>query len=193
MLVALVSEYARLVNVRAERDDEWMAVRGVHLTAFGKQGQVVATLADELRAAVTRGEGVSLVACEGDELVGHAMSTAGLLDAPARLVSVQVLSPVGVLPAWQKRGVGSALIREGLRLLTERAVPVVFVEGPPKYYSRFGFAPGKPQGFRKPSLRIADAAFQAIRLPAHEEWMTGTFVYPEVFWRHDAVGLREAS
>jgi putative acetyltransferase len=45
-------------------------------------------------------------------------------------------------------------------------------------------------GFRRPSLRIPEVAFQAVLLPAHEPWMTGTFVYPDVFWRHDAVGLR---
>ena len=103
-----------------------------------------------------------------------------------------MLSPVGVLPAWQKRGVGSALIRRGLEILAERAVPVVFLEGSPRYYSRFGFEPGAGQGFRKPSLRIPDAAFQALRLPSYEPWMTGTLVYSEIFWRHDAVGLRDA-
>jgi putative acetyltransferase len=30
-----------------------------------------------------------------------------------------------------------------------------------------------------------------LRLPAYEPWMTGTLVYAEPFWRHDAVGLRD--
>ncbi|HET7305799.1 MAG TPA: hypothetical protein VFJ12_14755 [Segeticoccus sp.] len=34
-------------------------------------------------------------------------------------------------------------------------------------------------------------AFQVRRLPAHEPWMTGTLVYPDVFWELDCVGLRE--
>jgi len=77
--------------------------------------------------------------------------------------------------------------------MTEQSVPVVFLEGSPEYYSRFGFTAGAEQGFRKPSLRIPDAAFQAIRLPASQPWMTGTLVYSEIFWRHDAVGLREST
>jgi putative acetyltransferase len=85
-----------------------------------------------------------------------------------------------------------ALIRLGLGILVERSVPVEFLEGPPRYYSRFGFTPGGEQGFRKPSLRIPDAAFQALTLPSYEPWMTGTLVYLEHFWRHDAVGLRDA-
>jgi putative acetyltransferase len=128
------------MDVRSERPHEREAVRAVHVAAFGDRGGVVADLVDDLRAAVTGGEGLSLVACDGDEVVGHAMFTPSLLDAPARLVPVQVLSPVGVLPAWQGRGVGSALIHKGLELVTERAVPVVFLEGAPQYYSRFGFA-----------------------------------------------------
>jgi putative acetyltransferase len=164
----------------------------MHLAAFGDHGNVVADLVDDLRSAVARGEGLLLVAEERHEVVGHAMFTPGLLDAPQRLVAVQVLSPVGVLPVWQKRGIGSALIGRGLEILIERAVPVVFVEGPPHYYSRFGFEAGADQNFRKPSLRIPDAAFQALRLPSYEPWMTGTLVYSDTFWRHDAVGLRNA-
>ncbi len=119
------------------------------------------------------------------------MFTHSLLDAPRRLVDVQVLSPVAVLPHRQGTGIGSALVRRGLKVMTERSVPVVFLEGPPGYYARFGFRAGAEQGFRKPSLRIPDAAFQALRLPAYEPWMSGTLVYSETFWQHDAVGLRE--
>jgi len=166
-----------------------MAAFGDH--GRGDHGRVVAALVDDLRASVLDGEGVSLVAEVGDAVVGHVMFTPSLLDAPRRLVPVQVLSPVAVLPAAQKRGVGSALIRRGLEMLVERAAPVVFLEGSPTYYPRFGFEPGAEHGFRKPSLRIPDAAFQALRLPAYEPWMTGTLVYSEAFWRHDAVGRRD--
>jgi putative acetyltransferase len=159
------------------------AVRKLHLTAFGDHGRAVANLVDDLRDAVARGEGLSLVAEERDEVVGHV--------APKRLVRVQVLSPIGVLPAAQKQGVGTMLIRRGVELLVERSVPLVFLEGPPAYYSRFGFQPAADHGFRKPSLRIPDAAFQVLPLPAYEPWMTGTLVYAEPFWKHDCVGLRD--
>jgi len=140
---------------------------------------------------VTQGDGLSLVAEEQGEVVGHVMFTPSLLDAPKRLVAVQVLSPIGVLPAHQGQGVGTALIRRGLELLVERDVPLVFLEGSPTYYPRHGFEPGAELGFRKPSLRIPDAAFQVMRLPAYEPWMTGTLVYSEEFWRHDCVGRRD--
>ena len=166
-------------------------VRSVHLAAFEDHGQAVANLVDDLREAVARGKGLSLVAERQGRVVGHVMFSPGLLDTPERLVPVQVLSPIGVKPACQNTGVGTALIRRGLELLVERPAPLVFLEGPPAYYSRFGFEPAREQGFRKPSLRIPDAAFQVLLLPAYEPWMTGTLVYSEPFWRHDAVGLRD--
>lgn len=179
------------MDLREELPADHESVREVHLRAFGDHGRVVADLVDTLRGSVSPADGVSLVAEQGGRVVGHVMFTPGLLDAPRRLVEVQVLSPLAVLPGHQGGGVGTALVRHGLRTLAGRAVPVVFVEGDPAYYSRLGFLPGGDQGFRKPSLRIPDAAFQAVPLPSYEPWMTGTFVYAEPFWRHDAVGLRD--
>ncbi len=103
-----------------------------------------------------------------------------------------MLSPLAVDPEWQRQGTGAALIRHGVRRLDERGVPAVFVEGDPGYYSRAGFTAGDALGFRKPSLRIPDAAFQVLLRAAHEPWMTGTLVYPATFWEHDCVGLRDA-
>lgn len=57
--------------------------------------------------------------------------------------------------------------------------------GPPRYYARFGFVRASQHDFRSPSLRIPDPAFQALKLPAYEPWMTGTPVYAEPFWHHD--------
>jgi putative acetyltransferase len=179
------------MNVRAEAVSDWPGVRTVHLAAFRDHGQVVANLVDDLRDAVARGEGLSLIAEERGEIVGHVMFSPSLLDAPKRLVPVQVLSPIGVVPTWQNKGVGTTLIDRGLEMLAERNVPLVFLEGSPTYYSRFGFRPALEQEFRKPSLRIPDAAFQVFLLPAYEPWMTGTLVYSEAFWSHDLVGRRD--
>ncbi|MFF4966367.1 GNAT family N-acetyltransferase [Streptomyces sp. NPDC001037] len=179
------------MDLREELPSDRQAVRDIHLRAFGDHGLVVADLVDTLRDTTTAGDGLSLVAEHDRQIVGHVMFTRSLLDAPRRLVEVQVLSPLAVAPELHKRGIGSALVRHGLETLAERGVPLVFLEGDPSYYSRLGFSPGGDLGFRKPSLRIPDAAFQAIRLPECEPWMTGTLVYAEPFWRHDAVGLRD--
>jgi putative acetyltransferase len=183
--------YPSGVHLRVEQESDQPAVRRVHLRAFGDHGRSVADLVEALRPSITPAAGLSLVAEEQGDVVGHVMFTRVWLDAPRRLVEVQSLSPLAVLPGHQGRGVGGALVRRGLEIMAEQRVPVVFLEGPPAYYSRFGFAAGAGQGFRRPSLRIPEAAFQAIRLPTCEAWMTGTMVYPDTFWRHDAVGMRD--
>jgi putative acetyltransferase len=164
----------------------------VHRLAFGAdEGPWVADLVEELRRSLDDEPGLSLVACAGDAVIGHALFTRNLLDAPARLVDVQVLSPLGVHPDHQRRGVGTALVHRGLDELDARGVPAVFLEGSPAYYSRFGFLRGGEHGFRRPSLRIPDAGFQVRLLAAYEPWMTGTLVYRQEFWDADAVGLRD--
>jgi putative acetyltransferase len=187
MPAALFLATVRAVDVREEQPGDRESVRDVHLRAFGDHGALVADLVDDLRA----GGALSLVAQRDGQVVGHVMFSRVLLDAPRRLVEVQTLSPLGVLPSHQRQGIGSALVPAGLRAIAERGVPVVFVEGDPHYYTRFGFVAGAGLGFRRPSVRIPEAAFQAITLPAYEPWMTGTMVYSEAFWRHDAVGIRE--
>ncbi|WP_329004890.1 N-acetyltransferase [Kribbella sp. NBC_00709] len=179
------------MDLREELPGDRLAVREVHLRAFGDHGLVVADLVDTLRNTIAPDNGLSLVAEHDRQVVGHVMFTRSLLDSPRRLVEVQVLSPLAVMPELHKRSIGSALVRHGLGILAERTTPLVFLEGDPGYYSRFGFGPAGDLGFRKPSLRIPDHAFQAIKLPAYEPWMTGTLVYAEPFWRHDAVGLRD--
>jgi putative acetyltransferase len=85
------------------------------LAAFGDHGQAVADLVGGLRASVMKDAGLSLVAQDAGEVVGHVMFTGSLLDAPHRLVEVQVLSPVAVLPERQRQGIGSVLIRRVCR------------------------------------------------------------------------------
>src|SRR4051812_6704448 len=144
------------MEIRAERDGDHDAVLGLHRRAFGAEGPVVAGL---VRALVEDdAEALSLVADDAGAVAGHVLFTRSLLDAPRRLVPVQVLSPLGVLPERQREGIGAALVRRGLELLDRRGVPVVFLEGDPRYYSRRGFGPGAAHGFRRPSLRIPEAA-----------------------------------
>jgi putative acetyltransferase len=171
------------VQIRAETRADHDDVRAVHHAAFGDHGEQVAAIVDGLRP----GDPLSLVAEVDGEVVGHVMVGRNLLDAPRELVDVGVLSPLGVRPEFQRRGVGKALVAaavEGARF------PLVFLEGDPGYYGPLGFRAGEDLGFRRPSLRIPPAAFQVWPKPGYEDWMTGTLVYDRVFWDLDAVGLR---
>jgi putative acetyltransferase len=177
-------------DMRREHPADRDAVRDVNRAAFVGHPEHVVGLVEALRDLISDDRGVSLVAVEDDMVIGHAMFTPSLLDAPRALVMVQVLSPLAVLPEAQRRGVGSALVRRGVEIVAGQGAPIVFLEGDPAYYSRLGFVAAASLGYRRPSLRIPEPAFQAMNLPAHELWMTGTLVYSHLFWDHDAVGLR---
>ena len=51
------------------------------------------------------------------------------------------LGPLSVRPDLQKRGVGSELVREALRMLKEQGAVGCVVLGEPAFYKKFGFRP----------------------------------------------------
>jgi putative acetyltransferase len=176
--------------VRPESVDDVALTREVVAAAFGDEP--VADLLEALRTS-SGWRDLSFVAERDGHVVGHVAFTRGWLDAPDRLVEVLVLSPLSVHPAAQRSGVGSALVRRSLELLDGRPEPLVFLEGSPAYYGRFGFRPGASLDFSAPSKRIPPAAFQVVALPAYRPGLRGALVYPDAFWEHDAVGLRDAT
>ncbi|MEY9871577.1 putative acetyltransferase [Streptacidiphilus sp. MAP12-33] len=176
--------------IRPEQVQDHPAVRRVQALAFDDPDHVP-DLVEALRGGAGGIEPVSLVATSRDEVVGHVMLSGCRLDSQPRLVDVLSLSPLGVHPDHQRHGVGTQLVRAALEAADDRGVPLVFLEGSPSYYGTLGFERASACGFRSPSLRIPDPAFQVARLSSYEPWMTGTFVYSEAFWANDCVGLRD--
>ena len=82
---------------------------------------------------------LSLVATLEGRVVGHVAFSPVTIGA--RDPAWCGLGPVAVMPAHQRSGIGSSLIRSGLRRLRERGVAGCVVLGDPAYYGRFGFAP----------------------------------------------------
>lgn len=177
------------LEVRKERESDRRQIRQVVLAAFHAQ-PVVADLVDALRASAGWRPSLSLVGEEHGAVVGHVLATRGWLDSRARLVEVLVLSPLSVTPGRQGQGIGTQLVRHLLATAGPGTEPAIFLEGSPRYYRRFGFEAAGPAGFRRPSLRIPEPAFQVRTFARYEPWMTGTLVYPEAFWELDCVGLR---
>ncbi|HYN75449.1 MAG TPA: N-acetyltransferase, partial [Candidatus Limnocylindria bacterium] len=140
------------VLVRCMRAGEFSRVRDVCVAAFGDPS--LGGLVDALSSSWAWEDDLSFVAELDGEIVGQVLYVHAFLDAPERLVDVLVLSPVGVRPDLQRRGIGSRLITESLGVLSARAEPLVFLEGHPTFYPRFGFRPGWELGFTAPSVRI---------------------------------------
>ena len=125
----------RALRVRRETAGDVDAIRDVHRTAFGGAGAVEATLVDALRADPGWLPHLSLVAERDGDLVGHVVATrAWIAEVPAL-----GLGPIGVLPAEQGAGVGSALVYALVGAAQARDETVVGLLGEPGYYARFGF------------------------------------------------------
>ncbi len=175
------------LTFRSEQPGDRAAVRAVVEAAFG--GPEVPALLDDLRTSVAWLD-LSFVAELEGEIVAHVAFTRAWVDDAAELVEVLVLSPLSVRPDRAGHGIATALIAHAFDVIAEREEPLVFLEGDPAFYSRLGFVRGDMLGFRAPSVRIPPAAFQVRPLPGRPGFVSGALVYPDVWWRHDAVGLR---
>ena len=129
------------MEIREERAGDRQGIRRVHLEAFG--GDVEARLVDLLRE---RGKSiVSLVAADAGDVLGHILFSLVTIDGSASARPLG-LAPVGVLPDFQRSGIGSSLIREGLQRCAAAGYGLVVLVGDPRYYARFGFQAAKPCG-----------------------------------------------
>lgn len=80
---------------------------------------------------------LSLVAVEDGEIVGHVAFSPITVDGAD--VGWFALGPVSVWPAHQHKGIGNAVIREGLARLRAMGAQGCVLTGDPAYYTRFGF------------------------------------------------------
>lgn len=177
------------MQIRTAAPDDSAAIGDLITLAFGEEGGKVAGV---WRAIAARGlDRSSLVAVEGDTVVGHVGLSHSWLDARDRLVDVLVLSPLSVRPDRQGGGVGTALLTAALDAARASDAPMVVLEGDPRYYGPRGFARASAHGVEPASRRTPDAAFQVALLDGYEPWMTGRVVYRDVWWEHDCAGLRD--
>jgi putative acetyltransferase len=129
-----------VVEVRREGEGDEDAVREVHRAAFVRDGNdppVETTLLDRLRADPAWLARLSLVAVVDGEVAGHVVATRATIEP--RGVPVLGLGPLGVLPRWQRKGVGTALVHAVLAAAEARDETLVGLLGEPAYYGRFGF------------------------------------------------------
>lgn len=126
------------LQVRPETATDFSAIAEIIRLSFDKtDGSEVGLVAD-LRSSPDYIPELSLVALLEGKIVGYAMFHFVTLEGePSR--RVVDLGPVGVLPEFQRQGVGDALIRRGLASCEDKNEPLVMCLGHESYYPRFGF------------------------------------------------------
>ncbi|MBE9557019.1 MAG: N-acetyltransferase [Proteobacteria bacterium] len=145
--------------IRHETPADILAIRAVNKAAFGTGAE--AALVDALRE---NGKfTLSLVACLEGEVVGHILFTDIEMEPGGAEARILGLAPMAVLPAWQGKGIGSALVRRGLEDCQELGYRGVVVLGHPAFYPRFGFTPASRHGISC-VYEVPDEVFMAVAL-----------------------------
>lgn len=162
-------------QVRPEGQADLGAIRTVNREAFGSADE--ADLVDALRG--NGDAAVSLVAETDAGVVGHILFSHLPIRTRGRDIAAVALAPMSVLPRWQRRGIGSALVRTGLDRCREAGLEAVVVLGHAAYYPRFGFSARLAEPLQAP---YAGPAFMALELVRGALTAGGVVRYPSAFF-----------
>jgi len=127
--------------------------------AFGQPNE--ADLVDALRANAH--PYISLVATVDDKVIGHIFFSPVTVESEEAAFTAMGLAPMAVLPTHQNQGVGSRLVREGLKECHRLGHDIVVVLGHPNFYPRFGFVPANSKGLRC-EYDVPDEVFMVTEL-----------------------------
>jgi putative acetyltransferase len=161
--------------IRAESQSDQASIREVNRLAFGQddEGRLVDALRDGGYARV------SLVAEVDGQIVGHILFSDLPIVTPEGTVPALTLAPMAVIPQRQRQGIGSALVREGLRACQDAGHKIVIVLGHPEFYPQFGFSSKLAERLKAP---FSGEAFMAQELvPGALKGVEGEVRYPPPF------------
>lgn len=119
---------------------------------------------------------LSLVAAADNKIIGHILFTKAYVGSHA----VLALAPLSVLPAYQQKGVGLALMGEGHRIARELGYDYSVVLGHEKYYPRAGYVPAANYGIKAP-FEVPGENFMAVRLNEGAKRLDGVIRYDKAF------------
>lgn len=162
-----------MITIRDEQPGDVAAIREVNRLAFSQddEGRIV----DALRAngAAT----VSLVATDGDVVVGHIMFSPLFVGA----AQGAGLGPMAVTPSHQRQGIGSRLVEAGVERLRSSGCPFIVVIGHPEFYPRFGFQPAASYGLTCEWDVPAEVFMVTVLNPAVRDHLHGMAQYRSEF------------
>ncbi|MHC1775411.1 MAG: GNAT family N-acetyltransferase [Lentimicrobium sp.] len=165
--------------IRPELSSDYSKITRLNDLAFGQPGE--GKLVEALRTNPLFIKGLSLVAIINGQVVGHILFFPVLIRSNNKVFRSLVLAPMSVLPGFQGKGIGSALVYAGLDEATAGKFDSVVVLGSWDYYTRFGFKPACGFGI-VPPFEAPDDVFFALELrPDGLSGVNGMVEYPGEF------------
>jgi len=162
--------------LRPELSNDFFDITILHNKAFGQAAE--GRLVEVLRRNPHFIKGLSLVAVLNGKLVGHILFFPILIKGEGKVFRSLALAPMSVLPEYQGKGIGSALVNLGIEEARADGFDSVIVLGHRDYYPRFGFAPASRLGITPP-FEVPDEVFFAMELyPGALQGVKGMVEYP---------------
>lgn len=168
-----------MLKIRQENIEDYEEVYQVIKTAFetaehsdGNEHDLVVAL----RNSNSFVPELSLVAMKENKIVGYILFTKIKIGEYEELA----LAPLGVLPEYQRQGVGSELIKEGHRIAKKLGYQYVVVLGSEKYYTKFGYIPAIKYGIKSP-FDVPNENFMAVKLNNTNVKIQGIVEYAKEF------------
>ena len=149
------------IIIRKETSDDSEAIKELNNQAFCQKQE--GELIENLRKKSEFVTELSLVAIHENRIIGHILYFPITIKTEKKVHSTLSLEPMAVMPDYQKKGVGGALIKAGLEKAKELGFISVVVLGHPEYYPRFGFRKASKWKIKEP-FGVPDEVMMAIEL-----------------------------
>lgn len=166
------------IVIRKEEEKDYKQVYEVNKLAFQQENESI--LIEKIRKGENFIPDLSLVAEIDNRIVGHILFSKIKIVGDSIFKSI-ALAPMAVIPAFQKQGVGSELIKKGMAKAKELGFDSIIVLGHKDYYPKFGFERASKWNIKCP-FEVPEEAFMAIELTEKAfEGKAGTVKYPDEF------------
>jgi predicted N-acetyltransferase YhbS len=170
------------MKIRTENENDYKAVYDLHFIAFGSR-EDESKLVERIRQSEGFVPDMSIIAELDNEIIGHVLISKAKVVDNDRHHNVMVLAPVAVKPEFQKQGVGTKLINEGLQRNKDRGIGVILLIGHPSYYPRLGFKPARAYGLELKLFNVPDEVFMVCELiEGTLSDIKGELIYPKAFF-----------
>lgn len=165
--------------IRQETQNDYGEIYNVVKAAFesaehsdGNEQELV----NALRKSESYVDKLALLAEVDGKTAGYIMFTKIKIGDATELA----LAPLAVLPEYQRKGVGTALIKEGHRIAKELGYNYSVVLGSEKYYPRFGYKKASEYNIKAP-FDVPDENFMAFSLSEEKRNICGVVQYDAAF------------
>ena len=143
--------------IRPAEPRDFPGIRGVIRHAFDRADE--ANLVEQLR---DDGDVLCEFVVAADiALQGHILYSRLPIERGGEIIEAAALTPVSVLPHFQKQGLGSELIHAGNARCAELGCAAIIVLGHVEYYPRFGFSAAAAESLEAP---FSGPHFMALEL-----------------------------